>query len=412
LRAALAAALVCAAATAQAQQVRFDDVIRNLRNPDPKVRLASVQLLRESKYPEAIGPLAPLVNDPVDQIQLEAIATELSFFLTQDVPAKKRLGYVVEVRNPAHAAAAFEMGPLVVEPRVAPPELLDVLLQAVDDDNPKVRSEAIYTVGVIGQSPLTERQTSLLIKALDHYDPAIRAAAARVSGRLNVSSAAAALIHAVNDSQAPVRFAAMRSLGLLGERRAVQALAEQLQFYGKGEGAWSALDALAHIADPSSVPLFKVRLIDKDPFLRRAAAEGLGRAHDSSELSALQAGAGNDPSEMVRAAMAFALQKLGRNYLPRLVESLDSEKMAPQIGDYLLELGPSIAPPLASHLQDPSPAIRGNVATVLGVLGDAATVTTLQPLTGDKDRSVAQAATRAIDRIKRRAQISRSPSSL
>jgi len=404
--------VLCVAATSLAQQVRFDDVIRNLRNPDPKVRLASVQLLRESKYPEAIGPLAPLVNDPVDQIQLEAIATELTFFLTQDVPSKKRLGYVVEVRNPAHAQAAFDMGTLALESRLAPPDLVDALLKAIDDDNAKVRSEAIYTVGTVARSPLSESQAAVLIKSLDHYDPAIRAAAARVTGRLSVSSAADALIHAINDSQAPVRYAAMRSLGLLGERRAIQALTEQLNFYGKGEGAWSALDALAHIADPSSVPLFKVRLTDKDPFLRRAAAEGLGRAQDNSEQSALQVAAGNDSSEMVRAAMAFALQKLGRNYIPRLVESLDSEKMASQIADYLLELGPSMAPTLVSHLQDPSPAIRGNVATVLGALGDAATVTALQPLTGDKDRSVAQAATRAIDRIKHRSQIPRSPSSL
>ena len=143
-----------------------------------------------------------------------------------------------------------------------------------------------------------------------------------------------------------------------------------------------------------------MRLADKDPFLRRAAAEGLGRAHDSSELSALEIGAGNDASEMVRAAMAFALQKLGRNYIPRLVESLDSDKMAPQVADYLLELGPSFALALVPHLQDPSPAIRANVATVLGALGDATTVTALQPLTGDKDRGVAQAATRAIERIK------------
>ena len=134
------------------------------------------------------------------------------------------------------------------------------------------------------------------------------------------------------------------------------------------------------------------------------------KAH--GQCLALQVGAGNDPSEMVRAAMAFALQKLGRNYIPRLVESLDSEKMASQIGDYLLELGPSIAPALVSHLQDPSPAIRGNVATVLGAVGDAATVTALQPLTGDKDRPVAQSATRAIDRIKHRAQLPKSPSSL
>jgi hypothetical protein len=56
-----AAALLCSAVTVSAQQVRFDDVIRNLRNPDPKVRLAAVQLLRESKYPEAIAPMAALV---------------------------------------------------------------------------------------------------------------------------------------------------------------------------------------------------------------------------------------------------------------------------------------------------------------------------------------------------------------
>ena len=74
--------------------------------------------------------------------------------------------------------------------------------------------------------------------------------------------------------------------------------------------------------------------------------KGSGRLGDTSEISALEIGAGNDSSEMVRAAMAFALQKNGRNYMPRLVESLDSEKAAPQIAELLIELGPSIAPQL------------------------------------------------------------------
>ena len=74
--------------------------------------------------------------------------------------------------------------------------------------------------------------------------------------------------------------------------------------------------------------------------------------------------------------------------------------MAAQIAGYLLELGPPVAPTLVSHLQDPSPAIRGNVATVLGAIGNDASLAALQPLTADKDRAVAQAATRAIDRIK------------
>jgi HEAT repeat protein len=396
------AALLCGATAVFAQQARFDDVIRNLRNPDPKIRLAAVQLLRESRYPEAIGPMAALVSDPLDQIQLEAIAAELSFFLVEDVPSKKRLGYVVEVRNPGRAAAAFDMGPLAVGPRSVPPELMDGLLKAVDDDNPKVRMEAIYALGTIARSPVSDATAAQLVKALDHYDPSIRAAAARVIGRLNVTTAADALIKAINDSQAPVRYAAMHALGAIQERRALPALTEQFTYYAKGEGAWAALDALAHLADPSSIPLFKSRLADKDPFLRRAAAEGLARTGDSSEVSTLEIGAGNDGAETVRAAMAFALQKLGRNYIPRLVESMNSDKMASQIAGYLFELGPSVAATLLPHLQDPSPAIRGNVATVLGVIGGDATLPALQPLTEDKDRGVAQAATRAIERLKAR----------
>ena len=77
----------------------------------------------------------------------------------------------------------------------------------------------------------------------------------------------------------------MRAPGELREERAVQALTEQLNFYEKGEGAWSALDALARIAHQSSVPLFQSRLDDKDPSLRRAAVEGLARAGDATTVA-------------------------------------------------------------------------------------------------------------------------------
>ena len=69
-------------------------------------------------------------------------------------------------------------------PRPVPPELITALLKAVDDENPKVRIEAIYTLGSIAQPPLAADAARQLIKALDHYDPAIRAAAARVDRAL------------------------------------------------------------------------------------------------------------------------------------------------------------------------------------------------------------------------------------
>jgi HEAT repeat protein len=385
-----------------AAQARFDDVVRNLRNPDAKERLNAVKLLREAKYPEAIVPMAPLVNDPLDPIQLEAIAAELSFFLVQDVPERKRVALIVEVRNRGGAEAAFQLGPMAVWPRPAPPELILALLKAVDDENARVRLEAIYAAATIGKAPLEPEAEQLLVKALDHYDPQVRAGAALFAGRAGVKAAADGLIKAINDSNAEVRYAAMRALGQLREERAVVALTEQLKFYGKGEGAWSALDALAHIAHPSSVPLFVERIADRDANLRRAAAEGLGRSGDTSQTSALETAAGNDSSDAARAAMAFALQKLGRNYVPRLSEFLDDNRTALQVQAYFLELGPSIEKELLPSLQEPDPSLRAAIADVLGAIGGDASLAALQNLQQDRDKVVVDAARRGVERIRMR----------
>jgi HEAT repeat protein len=393
--------LMAAAAAASAQPARFDDVVRNLRNPDPKARLTAVRLLREAKYPEAIVPLAPLVTDPVDQIQLEAIAAELSFFLVQAVPERRKLGFVVEVRNRGAAAEAFELGSLAVWPRPAPGELVNALLKAVDDENPRVRVEAIYAAATIPKGQLSLDAEEMLIKALDHYDPLVRAGAARFAGRAGIKAAADALIKAVGDSNAEVRYASMRALGLMREERAAVTLVEQLKVYPKGEGAWSAIDALARIAQPSSAAVFTERLTDKDPYIRRAAAEGLGRLGHTASISALETGAGNDPSSTARAAMAFALQKMGRNYVPRLIEFLDDrdKKVVLQVQDYLIELGPSVEKDLLPSLQEPEEALRAAVADVLGAIGGNPSLTALQDLK-DRNQDVVDAAQRAVERIK------------
>jgi HEAT repeat protein len=389
---------------AGAQQLAYEDVVRNLRNPDPEVRISAVRLLREAKYPEAIVPLAALVTDPVDDIQLEVIDAELSHFLVREVPKKRKVAFVFEVRADGRAPRAFEMGPLAAWPMRAPPELVTALLNAVDDENGTVRLEAIHTLGVIGQGAIGEDHAKGLIAALDHYDPAIRAAAARVIGRLRVGSAGDALITAMNDSNDQVRYASMRALGEIGEPRAIKALTDQLTYYGKGEGAWSSLDALARIAHPSSVELFRSRLGDRDPFMRRAAAEGLGRTGYLSATEALQDGATMDDSPMVRAAMAFALYKHGQNYLGRLLDYLHIDATGRQVQGYLLEVGAAAVPALLPGLLEPEEGARERLAEVLGAIGDASTIAALTPLLQDRDRDVQRAATDAIARIKMRTE--------
>jgi HEAT repeat protein len=394
--------LLTATAASAHQQLRFDDVVRNLRNPDPKARLAAVRLLRDAKYPEAIAPMAPLVLDPMDEVQLEAIAAELGFFLDQDVRTKKMIGFVVEKRTSGVAVAAFDLGPLAGWPRAVPPELVTALLEAVDDENPKVRLEAIYAFGVLAKPPLAAEQHTRLVKALDHYDPAVRSGAARVIARQKFPGTGDALAKAVNDSAADVRYASMRALGAIREPRAVPALSEQLAYYKKGEGAWSALDGLARIASAASVPVFKERLQDKDAYLRRAAVEGLGRAGDSSAIDTIERMVMTDDSPMVRIASAFALQKLGRNYGARIVDLMGNAKVIPQAQDYLIELGAAVLSAVTPRLQDPDPALREALADVLGVIGDASTVPALEAAAKDRDADVAASAKRAIARIQSR----------
>jgi HEAT repeat protein len=401
---ALVPAFAVLASPALAQPAKFEDVVRNLRNPDPKIRVSAVRLLREAGHTEAIGPMAPLVNDPVNEIQLEAIDSELTFFLVEPIPTKRRIGLVVELRSGGRALAAFEAGPLAVWPKAAPAELIDTLLTAVDDENKKVRFEAIYTLGVIAGAtgaPPADAAVARLIKALDHYDPAIRAGAARVVGRLKIKSASEGLLKAVNDSSAPVRFASIRALGEIGDERALQAITEQLNYYERGEGAWSALDALARIAHASSLPVFKARLADRDPQLRRAAVEGLARLGDKASIEPFVFAVNQDESEAVRAAMAFALCKNGHvNYLGRMIDLMDNAQTARQVQGYMLELGPAIVQRMLPRLQEPDEGVREHLATVLGALGDQAVVTALTPLKEDRDREVASAATNAIERIK------------
>ena len=140
-------------------------------------------------------------------------------------------------------------------------------------------------------------------------------------------------------------------------------------------------------------------LQDKDPFIRRAASEGLGRAGDTESIELLERNVTSDDSAMVRLAAAFALQKLGRNYAGRIVDLMTSSKVQAQAQEYLIELGPSTAPTILPRIQDPDADLREALIDVLGVVGDASHVAALQALSTDSDASVAAAAKRAIARL-------------
>lgn len=383
-----------------AQQAQFQDVVRMLRHPNAEERMRSLKMLREAGYVEAAEPVAPLIADPVDDVQLAAIDAELSFFMADD-GTRTRFGFMTS-RPKSFGLASFEAGPGAVKPIPVPASVIDHLLTAVNDEHDRVRFEAIHALGALAQPPLTVSQTRKLIAGLDHYDGTMRAATARVIARLKVKDAEDALIAATADSNQAVRHFAMYALGEIRSTKAIPALTQQVTHYKSNTQATFALLALARIADPSTADLFRQYLASKDPGHRAASAEGLARVGAVDFVPQLEQRLQTERGPAVQLAYFYALQKLGRNYLEHIVAALEDEEAASQATEYLLDLGPSIAKDLTPYLASKAENVRGRVAQVLGVIGGPEVLPSLESAKLDRNTAVARAAAAAVERISAR----------
>ena len=421
-RAAVALALLVSALPALpglpalSAQVPFEQASADLASPDAGTRLRAVQLLKQAAYPEAAVPLAALVTDPQDSIQLEAIAAELNIFLAEPIVPKKRVAFIVEVRNAVQAEPAFAAGPNALGPRPVPLEVLTALRIAARDENPRVAIEALYAFGALAVQPGGSARRDLLratgpdISAfIGSSDPAMRYAAVRVLGRLLArraqdepieSTVGDAAITALNDADRAVRAAAMEALGAMRYERGVQALTDLFAYYGNGESAEAALDALAHIAHATSVPLFITQLASKSTVHRRIALEGLARAGDASQLNAVQTAVDKERDPGVMLAGAFALVRLGNASTDQVADSLSRPRLREQAKQYLIEVAPGRTSAFSRQLLDSDAQIRADVVDALGLAGDATAIAAVEPLMRDRDPLVARAAERAVARLR------------
>ena len=418
LRAAEVAAIALVASCASAfAQVSFEQASRDLASTDAGTRLRAVQLLKQAAYPEAAIPLAAAVTDAQDDIQLQAIAAELNIFLAEPVVTRKRVALVVEVRSAVQAEPAFSAGPNALGARPVPVAVLNALRTAARDDNPRVAIESLYAFGALAVQPADAARRELLRAAgpdvaafIGSSDPAMRYAAVRVLGRLFAkraqdepieSTVGDAVITALNDNDRAVKSSAMLALGAMRYERGVQALTDLFSYYGKGDAAEAALDALAHIAHPTSVPLFTAQLAGKTASLRGIAIEGLARAGDRSQLPAIQAVLDKEREAGVTLAGAFALVLLDNGSTDQVADALGRPRLREQAKRYVTEIAPGRTGSFAHQLLDTDEQIRLDMVDALGQAGDPAAIAVIQPLTEDRDPQVARAAERAMARLKR-----------
>jgi HEAT repeat protein len=379
-------------------QANWQDVVRNLRNPDPQIRLKSTQQLGGSGYVEAAEPVAPLLQDPDDRVQAAAIEAELGFFLIDRIGGVRIMGFG---GSKSTAQEAFEAGALVRAAPPAPAAVIDRLITAMRDENPRIRFDAVHALGAIAEAPLPPAQAKALADELDHYDPIIRAATARVLGRLRAAEGTDRLIATLADSNAVVRQFAVEALGMIRDNKAAAPLLD-LVSRGRAPAASQALLALARLGHTESRDEFRRRLTDRDPAMRRAAAEGLGRLQDRESLDALRGIEASDRAEEVRLAAAFAVDRLGDSQAHVLAAHMILKDVAVQSCAYLLEIGrPALSGVRATLDVAKDHRHRADLVHLIGFIGTRDEIGWVETFLSDRDERVRRAAADAIARLKR-----------
>jgi HEAT repeat protein len=409
--------LAASAATQSAgNQVTFEKAVADLSSQDAATRLRAVQMLKAAGYPEAAVPIAPVILDPFDETQFEAIAAELNIFLTDKVVPRRRVGLLVEVRNRIAAEAVFTAGPSAVGAMRVPAVVATSLATASRDPNARVAVEALYAFGTLaGEVPTADRPAVLsqsgpiLAATIGATDPMLRLATIRVLGRVFArrpgdqpieESVGDAVILALNDRETVIEEAAMWTLGAMRYERAIQGLNELFQYHQRGPLASAAFDALAHIAHGSSVPQFVAQMNGRNPTFKQIAIEGLARTGDRSRGESVITAISSERTESIILAGHFANVMLADGKVDAIVEALGRSKQREQALQYIQQIAAAQPQALTHHLQDPDARIRIDIVDAIGLSGDAKTLPLVEPLATDHDAEVAKAAARAIARLR------------
>ena len=423
-RRAVAAALAVLAAASVVRgesKLSFADLLANLKSPTARTRQEAAAALGESRRREAVTPLAALVRDPDPKVRLEVVRALKQLRDLAGVPAlvtsiqdgdpqirEEALGALVEVyseREQTFPLARFlqafsdEYDRASVPPYTnVDPSVHRALAAALSDEQRNIREEAAYALGILdGRSEVRALQA-----ALQDPEPRVRGAAATSIGKLGTAEDGKTLIPLLGDESSDVRNRALQALGVLRVREAGPALRELYESNRRKEFGLRVLACLSRIGDPAQGDLFRELLQDPDPDRRRLAVEGLARVADVSMLPGFKKDYQRERNDEIRLSYNFAISLLGdRAFLDSLVLALSSKSLGTRGRNYLLELGPSIAPDMYPYLNDQDAEIRAGLADLLAQLGDPAAIPHLMPLLSDPSTKVADRANRAVEQLKR-----------
>ena len=297
-----------------------------INDPDTRVRLKAIEVLGVIRNPSSVAPLLTKIDDREQIIRLAAIET---LGQLKDPRAIESLSSLLTRPDPnvrvTTITALGEIGSICC---------IEKISECLNDENRFVRAAAILALKNVGDpsaiDPLTQALvrevqdnalSSLIVYALENLDP-------DWEENESTDRAISNLVSEFKDEKLTET-----------KRRSIAATIGKINRHWKDED-W---------AESLKGELLE-RLNDENPFVREAAAEGLGEMSDASILGSLTSALANEPDWSVRCDILYALGEIKDT---RAVKTL------------------------CRSLEDSIPRVRFSVAVALGKIGDTTAVNAL-----------------------------------
>jgi HEAT repeat protein len=432
----------------------IDAVATAAESPDPEVRIAAIKTLASFGSPSAIRPLLKRLQDPDPKVRaaaLEGLAgpggREAPPYLREVLPyLAAALGDPDPRIRQAAVNGLVKLGQWSLQALakvresgspIAKQEAEKAFRQICEgfraDLDPKkntdrlVRRDMARYLGELRYRPAIPD----LIRGLEDVDPEVRAACAYALGKLRAKVATARLREVMDNEkeEMPVRVAAAVALGQIGDMAGVRFLIDQLKSseekvrsaavdalrtIGKPAARlltqaaqssdplqrWGALAALGEAGDPRAVPVLLLALRDQNPDVRAVAAAALGKLRYRQAAPQLVRALG-DPNERVQAHAEWALENIGQDAIPALLDGAKRPALRWRIFRLLGRLkSPQAVPVLIDGLRDRNLKVRAMAAWALGEIGSRRAVAALRSALNGPDPQVRREAALALGKLK------------
>jgi HEAT repeat protein len=375
-------------------------LVEALSDPSEKVRREVVLALAQMHQPETLDAFIKASQDTNGEVCVLAVQSMVGYY-TGTVPSPGFSGFVkknwqrtVEHFNPDTTRVAPGIS---VDPKVV--TALDATLKSTRSN--RASCEAAKGLGIL----VARAAVPDLIQAAHSSDKNLSLESLNALSKIEDRSAGPQLVDLLDSPDKDIKQEACVTIGILRTRQAAPKLESIFENDADPKTKEKALEGLAYVGAPTSIPWFTKALESADKVTRTSAAEGLARAGDPKVLPELEKALTAERDADARLAIDFAMTALGKlDHLSDIVNELSSRARGDAARTYLIELARTNAflPKLYPYLQSPNSDVRKGLCTVLMFSGDQTSLDQLDRLSHDPNGDVSAQALRAKGAIRAR----------